>query len=186
MRDLAIMWMETHYGPFADLLHTIRTGQPAAEHVYGEPFFTWLSRDSDRASIFTGAMANLTGGFKMAAIAALPLDGAGTVVDVGGADGTVLAAILTAHPGLSGVVFDLPHVIEGAPHVLASCGVGDRADCVGGDFLQSVPAGGDIYLVSLVLHDWPDPQATRILANIAAAGSGARLLVLDFVIPAGD
>ncbi|HMD24262.1 MAG TPA: methyltransferase [Streptosporangiaceae bacterium] len=187
MRDLAIMWMETHYAPFAELLHTIRTGQPAAEQLYGQPFFSWLSHHPEQASRFTGAMANLTGGFKTAAIASLPLDGIRTIVDVGGADGTVLATILAAHPHMRGVLFDLPHIITSAPKTLASHGINDRGDCVGGDFFESVPAGGDAYLVSLVLHDWPDQQAQRILANIAvAAGSGARLLVLDFVVPPGD
>jgi hypothetical protein len=187
MRDVVIMFMETHYAPFGELLHTIRTGQPAAEHLYGEPFFTWLSHHPEQAERYTAAMANLTGGFKTPAIASLPLDGTRTIVDVGGADGTVLAAILAGHPHLRGVLFDLPHVVTAALQVLARHGVGDRADCVGGDFFASVPAGGDAYLVSLVLHDWPDQQARRILANIAAAGgSGARLLVLDFVVPPGD
>ena len=187
MRDLAIMFMETHYAPFGDLLHTIRTGQPAAEHLYGQPFFGWLSDHPEQASRYTAAMANLTGAFKPAAIAALPLDGAQTIVDVGGADGTVLAAILAAHPHIRGVLFDRPHVITDAPGILARHGVDDRVDCVGGDFFESVPPGGDAYLASLVLHDWPDQQAQRILANIAAAGgSGARLLVLDFVVPPGD
>ena len=131
MRDLAIMFMETHYAPFGELTHTI--------------------------------------------------------VDVGGANGAVLTAILAAHPQMRGVLFDLPHVITGAPQTLASHGVDGRAECVGGDFLESVPAGGDTYLVSLVLHDWPDQQAQRILANIAAAGgSGARLLMIEFVVPPGD
>ena len=186
MRDVVIMFMETHYAPFGELIHTIRTGQPAAEHLYGEPFFTWLSHHPEQAERYTAAMANLTGGFKTAAIASLPLGDTHTIVDVGGADGTVLAAILAAHPHLRGVLFDLPHVITAAPQTLASHGVEDRAECVGGDFFESVPAGGDAYLVSLVLHDWPDRQAQRILANIAAAGRGARLLVLDFVVPPGD
>ena len=187
MRDVAIMFMETHYAPFAELTHTIRTGQPAAEQFYGQPFFSWLSRHPEQAERFTGAMANLTGGFKTAAIASLPLDDAHTIVDVGGADGTVLAAILAAHPHLRGVLFDLPHVITDARQALARHGVEDRADCVGGDFFESVPAGGDAYLLSLVLHDWPEQRARQILANVAAAGgSGARLLVLEFVVPPGD
>jgi O-methyltransferase domain len=106
MRDVVIMFMETHYAPFGDLLHTIRTGQPAAERFYGQPFFSWLSDHPEHTSRFTAAMAGLTGGFKTAAIAALPLDGVRTIVDVGGADGTVLAAILTAHPDMRGVLFD--------------------------------------------------------------------------------
>jgi hypothetical protein len=116
MRNLAIMWMETHYAPFAELIYTVRTGLPAAEHLYGEPFFAWLSHHPEQASRFTGAMANLTsGGFKTAAIASLPLDGTRTIVDVGGADGTVLATILAAHPHMRGVLFDLPHIITDAP-----------------------------------------------------------------------
>jgi O-methyltransferase domain/Dimerisation domain len=188
MRDLAIMWMETHYVPFAELLHAVRTGRPAAEHLYGEPFFAWLSHHPEQASRFTGAMANLTGGgFKTAAIAALPIDGVRTIVDVGGADGTVLATILAGHPHMRGVLFDLPHVITSAPRTLASYGVDDRVDCVGGDFFESVPAGADAYLVSVVLHNWPDQQAQHILANIATAGgSGARLLMIEFVVPPGD
>ena len=187
LRDLAITWMETHYAPFADLIHSVRTGQSAAEHLYGEPFFTWLSHHPEHAARFTAAMANLTGAFKTAAIASLPLDDIETIVDVGGADGTVLATILAAHPHVRGVLFDLPHVITNAPRTLASHGVEDRAEYMGGDFFESVPAGGDAYLASLVLHDWPDQQAERILASIAAAGgSGSRLLVLDFVVPPGD
>ena len=132
-------------------------------------------------------MANLTSGFKTAAIAALPLDGIHTIVDVGGADGTGLATILAAHPHMRGVLFDLPHVITSAPETLARHGVDDRVDCVGGDFFESVPAGADAYLVSAVLHNWPDQQAQRIVANIAAAGgSGARLLMIEFVVPPGD
>ena len=187
MREVAIMFMETHYAPFGDLLHTIRTGQPAAEHFYHQPFFGWLSDHPEQASRFTAAMASLTGGFKTAALAALPLDGVRTIVDVGGADGTVLAAILTAHPDMRGVLFDLPHVITDASRTLASYGVADRVECAGGDFLRAVPPGGDAYLASLVLHDWPDDQAQTILANIAAAGgSSARLLLLEFVVPPGD
>jgi len=188
MRDLAIMWMETHYAPFAELIHAVRTGRPAAEHLYGEPFFAWLSHHPEQASRFTGAMANLTsGGFKTAAIASLPLDGTRTIVDVGGADGTVLATILAAHPHTYAAYCYLPHVITDAPRTLARHGVDDRVDCMGGDFFESVPAGADAYLVSVVLHNWPDQQAQRILANIAAAGgSGARLLMIEFVVPPGD
>ena len=187
MRDVVIMFMETHYAPFGDLLGTIRTGQPAAERFYGQPFFAWLSQHPEQASRFTAAMASLTGGFKGAAIAALPLDGTGTIIDVGGADGTMLAAILAAHPHMHGVLFDLPHVIASAPGVLAGHGVGDRAECVAGDFLEAVPPGGDAYLASCVLHDWPEQQVRQILANIVTAGgSGSRLLLIEFVVPPGD
>ena len=99
----------------------------------------------------------------------------------------MLAAILPGRPGLRGVLFDLPHVVTDAPKALTENGVADRVDCIGGDFFESVPAGADSYLLSFVIHDWPDQAARRILANIAAAGgSGARLMMIDFVVPPGD
>jgi hypothetical protein len=187
LRNLAISFMETTYEPFAQLMHSVRTGEPAAEHFYGQPYFAWLSDHPAHAARFSAAMADLTGAFKTAAIASLPLDGTRVLVDVGGADGSVLAAILTAHPEVQGVVYDLPRVIAAAPPVLVRAGVQSRVECVSGDFFTSVPSGADTYLVSAVLHDWSDEPAGRILANIAAAGGvGARLLVLDFVMPPGD
>jgi len=187
MRDLAIMWMETHYAPFGDLLYAVRSGEPAADRLYGQPFFSWLSGQPEQAARFTAAMANLTTGIKNAALPFLPLDGARTVVDVGGADGTMLAAVLSGRPGLRGIVFDLPHIVADAPKTLTENGVVDRVDCIGGDFFESVPGGADSYLLSFVIHDWPDEAARRILANIAAAGgSGARLVMIEFVVPPGD
>jgi hypothetical protein len=187
MRDLAIMWMETHYAPFGDLLYAVRSGEPAADRLYGQPFFSWLSGQPEQAARFTAAMANLTTGIKNAALPFLPLDGARTVVDVGGADGTMLAAVLSGRPGLRGIVFDLPHIVADAPKTLTENGVVDRVDCIGGDFFESVPGGADSYLLSFVIHDWPDEAARRILANIAAAGgSGARLMMIEFVVPPGD
>ena len=188
MRDVVIMFMETHYAPFGDLLHTIRTGQPAAERFYGQPFFGWLSDHPEQASRFTAAMASLTGGFKTAAIAALPLDGVRTIVDVGGADGTVLAAILAAHPDMRGVLFDLPHVIAAAPGTLARHGVGDRVECVGGDFLR-VGAARRRCLPRLARCCTTGPMTAGPAhpgQHRRGGGSGARLLLLEFVVPPGD
>jgi hypothetical protein len=114
MRDLAITWMETHYAPSAELTQTLRTGQPAAEYLYGLPFFTWLSAHPEHATRFTGAMANMTHGIKTAAIAALPVNGLRTIADIGGADASLLATLLSARPQLRGVLFDLPHIIADA------------------------------------------------------------------------
>lgn len=186
MRDLAIVWMETHYTPFARLTDTVRTGAPAADLTYGVPFFDWLAAHPEHASRFTGAMANLTDGIKHGAIAALRLQGIRTLVDVGGADGTVLASVLAGHPDMAGVLLDLPHVVAEAPKTLAARGVTERVTCVGGDFFTSVPAG-DGYLFSMVLHDWDDEASTRLLRNVAAAGGpGAQLVLVEFVVPSGE
>jgi hypothetical protein len=186
MRDLALVWMETHYAPFGQLVDTIRTGEPAAQRFYGVPFFDWLATQPAQVSRFTGAMRNLTDGIKAAAVSIVRLEGVKRLVDVGGADGSMLAVLLAKHPDTCGVVFDLPHVVAHTPKSIAERGLADRVTCVGGDFFESVPHG-DGYLVSMVLHDWNDEQAARILRNIAAAGGpDASLTLVEFVVPAGD
>jgi hypothetical protein len=186
MRDLAIMWMETHYGPFGGLLDTVRTGDCAAATYYGETFFSWLSGQPEQAGRFSRAMANLTSGIKLGAIGSCDFTGAGHIVDVGGADGAVLAHILTATPGATGTTFDLPHVVAEAEPRLAGYGLGDRLRLVAGDFFTAVPEGADTYVLSMILHDWSDAEASRLLASIkAAAPAGARLIAFELVVPEG-
>jgi hypothetical protein len=186
MRDLAVMWMETHYGPFGGLLDTVRTGRCAATAFYGEPFFGWLGGHPAHVQRFSRAMANLTGGIKLGAIGSFDFSGAGHIVDVGGADGAVLAHVLASAPGTDGVAFDLPHVVAEAGPRLAGYGLGDRLRLAGGDFFTAVPGGADTYLLSMVLHDWSDEEASRLLASIkAAAPAGARLVAFELVVPDG-
>jgi hypothetical protein len=186
MRDLAIMWMETHYAPFGHLLEGVRTGQVASDLHYGRPFFDWLSEQPAQVARFTGAMANLTDGIKAGAVSSVSLEGVTRLVDVGGADGAFLSLVLAAHPDVRAVLFDLPHVVADAPKSLAARGVADRVECVGGSFFESIP-GGDGYILSLVLHDWNDEQALHILGNVVQAGGpGARLYVVEAVVPPGD
>ena len=186
MRDLAIMWMETHYGPFGGLLGTVRTGRCAATEFYGEPFFSWLGGHPAHVQRFSRAMANLTSGVKLGAISAFDFTGAGRIVDVGGADGEVLARVLASAPGSDGVAFDLPHVVAEARPRLARYGLGQRLKLDGGDFFTAVPEGADTYLLSMILHDWSDEEASRLLASIkAAAPAGARLVAFELVVPGG-
>jgi hypothetical protein len=187
MRDLALMWMETHYAPFAGLLETVRTGDCAATEHYGQPFFSWLADQPEQVDRFSRAMANLTDGIKAGAIASYAFPQSGAIVDVGGADGALLARVLESAPAATGVVFDLPHVVAEAAPTLKSYGLGDRMTSEGGDFFEAVPAGGDAYLLSMVLHDWNDVDATRLLSNIRdAAAPGARVLAFELVMPPGD
>jgi hypothetical protein len=187
MRDLALMWMETHYEPFGGLLDTVRSGQCAATTHYGQPFFAWLADHPEQVDRFSGAMANLTNGIKAGAIASYTFPDSATIVDVGGADGALLAKVLPTTANSNGIVFDLPHVITEATPTLKSYGLGDRLTAVGGDFFETVPAAGDVYLLSMVLHDWNDHDATRLLTNIRDnAASGAQVLAFELVMPAGD
>jgi O-methyltransferase domain/Dimerisation domain len=187
VRDMALMWMETHYSPFSRLLDTAKTGVTSADLHYGEPFFDWISQHPDQVSQFTRAMANLTNGIKAGAVASYDFSGAGKIVDVGAADGALLAQILAATPTVTGVAFDLPHVIADAAPALKGHGLGDRLTAESGNFFEAVPAGADTYLLSLVLHDWNDAQAGKILENIRQVASpGATILALEPVMPDGD
>ena len=187
MRDLALMWMETHYAPFAGLADTVRTGRTAATVHYGMPFFEWLGGQPEQAHRFTGAMANLTDGIKAAAIGTHDWSTVSRVLDVGGADGTLLTHVLRAAPTGRGTVLDLPHVVPSVEATAKAAGVEDRLDAVAGDFFSGVPSGYDTYTMSMILHDWDDESARRILANIAAAAApGARVVALELVVPPGD
>ncbi len=187
MRDLALMWMETHYLPFAGLLDTVRTGTCAATEYYQQPFFSWLSTQPDQVDRFSRAMANLTDGIKAGAIASYTFPQSGTIVDVGGADGALLSLALQSAPDTNGIVFDLPHVIEQAESTLKSHGLDDRMTAQAGDFFEAVPEGADAYLLSMVLHDWDDADAHRLLTSIRkAAVPGSRVLAFELVMPTGD
>lgn len=187
MRDLALMWMETHYGPFERLVDTVRTGTPAATDYYGRPFFDWLATEPARVEQFSGAMANLTNGIKAGAVTSYDFGTPRQVVDVGGADGTLLAHLLARLPDTTGLVYDLPHVVEAVSTVAKANALEQRLSGEGGDFFHHVPAGGDLYLLSIVLHDWNDDEASKILANIvAAAPTGTQVRALELVVPDND
>jgi hypothetical protein len=172
---------------YAEIGYSIRTGEPSFDHVNGVELFTYLSRHPDMNDLFSSAMGNAARHTQQAAIEAYDLTGVRRLVDVGGAHGHLLASILTRYPDMAGVVFDQPHVVPGAEQVLDEAGVLDRAELVGGDYLESVPAGGDVYTISHVLHQLSDSEAITVLTNIRRVMSPVgRVLVIDPVIPEGD
>lgn len=186
LRDAAVMWMDTHYRPFARLWSTLHDGVPAAERELGMPFFDWLAEDHERVTGFSAAMRNMMAALRQDALNTLDLDGARHLVDIGGADGTALAVLARRHEHLRGTVFDLPHVVAGAEPVLRKAGVADRVGTQGGDFFRAVPAGADAYLACFILHDWSDEESARILSRIhEAARPGARLFLVETVLGEG-
>jgi len=167
---------------FTDLLHTVRTGEPVFPRRFGRPFWEDLIADADRQAQFDGLMrSRLTAdGPKVAA--AYPWGDLGHVVDVGGGDGSLLVAILRAHPGLRGTVLDLPGAVQRASAAIEEAGLTDRAAVVAGSFFDPLPAGAGGYVLSGVLHDWPDEDAARILGRCAeAAGDTGTVLVCDHI-----
>ena len=186
MRDVALMYMETHYGPFGNLLDTLTTGKPAAETYFGARGFEWFDDHPEEQAHFTAAMRNLTEGLTIGALSAYKLPAGDVVADIGGADGALLSILLARDPTRRGILFDRPQVVPAASRLLAERGLADRIDVVAGDFFEAVPAA-DIYIVSRVLHDWDDQSSLRLLVNMAAATRpGARLVALEQVVPEGD
>ncbi len=168
---------------FGHILESVRTGQPAARLVFGKPYFDWLVEHPDAAETFNKAMESGATA-RLPTLLSLDLwDDVTHVVDVGGGNATALVALLTAHPQLHGVVFDLPHVKGEAEAVIASSGLGARCDFVGGSFFESVPEGGDVYILLQILHDWNDADATRILHSCREAiRDRGRLVVVEYVL----
>jgi SAM-dependent methyltransferase len=187
MRNFTLMWGEEHYRAFADLLGAVRSHRPAFDIGYGTDFWSYLAEHPESSEIFNAAMGNLSGQVHAAAVGAYDFSGLRHVVDVGGGHGFLLSLVLGRHPRLAGTLLELPQVLPGAEKTLADAGVLSRCTVVGGDFREDVPAGGDCYLLSLIIHDWDDEGCIRILRNIRRAiAPGGRLLIVDTVLPDGS
>ena len=167
-----------------ELGFSVRTGKPAVQEVFGAPLFEYLGSHPEDGAIFNAAMTSLTAMTEEAIVSACDLSGVRTVVDVGGGHGRLLSAILKRNPTLRGMLVDLPQVAEGAKAFLAERGLSDRVEVRSGDFFESVPAGGDAYMMKLVIHDWDDERCIRLLRNVRRAmPPEGRLFVLDGVVP---
>lgn len=172
---------------YAEIGYSIRTGEPSFDHVNGMELFAYLAAHPEMNELFSGAMGNAAGHTQQHAIEAYDLSGARKLVDIGGAHGHLMAAILTKYPQLRGVVFDQPHVVPGAEEVLRAAGVFDRAELAGGSYYEEVPAGGDVYTISHVLHQLSDAEAITVLTNIRRViAADGRVVVIDPLIPEGD
>jgi hypothetical protein len=188
LRAFAVMLGEQeHWRAWEGVLHSVRTGQPAFDHVFGMPLFQYFATHPEAARIFDDAMTSRSGQENAAIGAAYDFTAAHTVVDVGGGQGTLLASILHVHSNAHGVLFDLPHVIASARKRIERAGQAARWEFVSGDFFAAVPAGGDLYVLKKVIHDWDDERAQLLLTNCRKAMSGiGRLLLIEPVIPSGN
>jgi predicted O-methyltransferase YrrM len=171
---------------WASLDYSVCTGKSAFEHVHGMTGFEYLKAHPEFIPLFTEALRANSAVASMAVAMSYDFSGAGTLVDVGGAQGALMQVVLTSNPSLKGVVFDMPEVIDTARQALAEAGFSDRCQCVGGDFFESVPAG-DTHILSHILHDWDDATSRRILENVRKASApGKKLLVAEMIVPEGN
>lgn len=170
-----------HWSHVAD---AIRTGRAVVPELRGKPLFEYLADEPELGEIFEQAMTRGSALSIAPVIAAYDFGPYATIVDVGGGRGRLLAAILAATPHARGILFDLPHVVTTAPAIFSRQGVDDRVRIAAGSFFDQVPAGGDVYILKSVVHDWAEDDAVRILGNVRkAAGLGKHVLLIEFVIP---
>ena len=176
---------EETFRAWTEVLHTVRTGRPAFDRVYGMDYFEYLAENPDASARFSQAMGNLDA--PPAVLDDYDFSGCRTIVDLGGGAGTVLADVLSRLPSARGVLLELPNCAGPARDHLNELGVGDRCEVISGDFFASVPSDGDLYILSRVLHNWDDTDALRLLRQVRAdMGAGARLVVIDHLLPDGD
>ncbi len=170
-----------------EIIYSLETGKTGFEKAFGMPIFDYLAQHPEDASNFSEAMVGFHGAEPPAVAAAYDFSGVQTLVDVGGATGNMLAAILSRHRGPRGVLFDRPHVVGNAPALLKAHGVEDRVTIEPGDFFETVPAGGDVYLLSHIIHDWNEEQCLTILGHCRKViKPNGRLLIVETVLPPGD
>lgn len=163
------------WGSLAD---AVREGENAFRLLHGTSVWEWREERPEESAIFDRAMTSLTARANAAFLDAYDFGRFGTIVDVGGGNGTLLASLLAAHPGLHGILFDQPHVVAGAEPVLRDAGVLDRCTVVAGSFFQVVPPAGDAYILKSIVHDWEDEEAVAILRACSAAMAPHSVLLL--------
>lgn len=184
LRHWALHWGESLWPLWGRLLHSVRTGESARDPAVDRESFAHLDRNPAAAATFNRAMQELTRLDTAHIVRACHFGAADHVVDVGGGQGELLAAILSANPGTRGTLLELGHAIDAARDRMEEAGVANRCDIVVGDFFASVPRGGDTYVLKSVVHDWDDARAGTILRNCRAAmHARATLRLVERIVP---
>jgi len=188
LRGMADFWgSDWSWRSCGALLETVQTGRTAFDSVWGEPLFDYLGKNPGEFAIFNEGMTGFSSRIAPAVAEAYDFTAFKTVVDVGGGHGVLLHTILQAHSGVSGIVFDSPDVVVGTEDAIRKAGLTERCRAVGGDFFESVPTGGDAYLMKFIIHDWNDGKATTILRNCRnSVNPGGKLLLVETVIAPGN
>jgi SAM-dependent methyltransferase len=188
LRAAAIMAGEDWtWRPWGELHRSVKTAERAFDRIFGVAPFAYLAANPSAAAIFNEAMTGWSMQNSRAVADVYDFSGIGTLMDVGGGHGYLLATILEANPSLRGILCDTAEVTEGARARIAAAGLADRCTVVAGDFFATLPEGADACILKSVIHDWDEPQAITILQNCRrAVGPGGRVLLAEMVIPPGN
>ena len=184
MRDVALHFGGEGFTAWSKLDHAVRTGEPAFDAAFGEPFFRYLERNSVAGDAFDGTMTRMSRGVIAQAVASYDFSAATRILDIAGGRGHFVAAVLAANSHARGAVFDQPHVATAAAEYLADKGLGDRCEVIGGSFFEPLPTGYDLHILKWILHDWNDQSCRMILgATRSALPTDGRLLVVEQLLP---
>ena len=188
MRSIALMfnsdWSDQAWLSF---LESVKTGDTAFEKAHGLPVSDWLEKNPAAAEVFNEANAIKAAGSHRAIIDAYDFSGIRKLTDIGGGLGVLMIEILKANPQMKGTVADLPSVLREAKSIIQERGFADRCDVMECDFFDEILSGSDAYLLSNILHDWPDEKCQTILKNChKAMKKDSRLLVVEMIIPPGN
>ncbi|MUG92985.1 methyltransferase [Scytonema sp. UIC 10036] len=184
LRSTILATMQIFYPLWGNLLHTATTGESAVQQTFQTSLYGYLAQNPEVAKNFNEYMEETTREWLLPLLEAYDFSKVETIVDVGGSTGSLIAFILKANPQLQGILFDQEDVVASAGKVLSAAGVADRCQIVGGNFFESIPKSGNVYLISRVLLNWDDSQALKILTNCyKAMTSNDKLLIVDTVMP---
>ena len=187
LRAMVMTIGEIHYQACGNLLHSVQTGSPAFNHVFGASLFDYLKQNGDAADTFNRGMTNLSSMLAYAVLMAYNFAGISSIVDIGGGEGILLQKILELNPKMIGAVLDMPRTIETVNQELNGNVRGGRCSYIAGDFFDSVPVDADAYLLCGVIHDWDDDRSITILRNCRKAmAKNGRVLLVDMVVPKAD
>ncbi len=181
-------WAEVVGSPYfwqawGHLLHSVQTGENAFQNLNNEDVWQFRATQPEHGATFDRAMTQLSRGSAEAALRAYDFSPFRHVVDVGGGQGLMLAAILRANPHMRGTLFDQSDVVAGTKALLVDRGLIDRCNIVAGNFFETVPEGGDAYLMRVVIHDWEDDEAVTILKVCRRAmPETAKLLLIERLV----
>jgi len=167
--------------------HSLKTGEPAFNKVFGAPVFDYIPLHPELGPLFDAGMTSMNFYETGAMLDAYDFSGIGVLADIGGGNGSLISAVLARYPHMKGMLFDLGHVVERAKENLKAAGLSERCRVSEGSFFDSVPAGADAYLFRHIIHDWTDAQCVQILRHCRKViPTQGKLLIVDSVVPAGN
>ncbi len=183
MKSMAIAQLGDHFSAWGNLLHSIKTGDIAFDNLHGMTIWKYYETNPEDGANFAKAMSGLTQGVIMNILPNYDFSSSKTIVDIGGGNGALLCAVLNTNPTAKGIVFDEAYIQGQANANIKELGMQERCEFNPGSFFDSIPTGGDLYMMKMILHDWTDAQSKQILDNTyKSMKSGNKLLIIESVI----